>query len=487
MHSNQTSNPMKTNLLFTVISGLFTIFAVMILQAQPPDSLWEHHYGGTADDQAFYAIEGQIGEYIVAGKTKSFSNGGYDAYILKLDVQGNVVWERSYGGSFQEQIESVCKAPGGGYGLAGYILSDVWLLWISEDGDSLDSRIYGGPSADQAYHITPDNGQGYVVTASYGTGFTLADQLWLLRLNYTGDTLWTRQYGGTGQEYGRKVIQTSDGGYLVTGRSYSVPLPEYSDCWAVKTNSAGDTLWTRKYGGNEEDNFNSVIETEDGYVFAGTTRSFGPGSYSFYVVRTDDDGDTIWTRSFGGPSVDLGTDIDRTEEGNFVISGYSNSFGDSYDLYLVEIDANGELQWQANYGHPEVDEIIYGCYATSDGGFIATGRTIFYTAFKEEAIVLKLGPAGSGSPDHPNAGISLNVSPNPCFSELTIQIVTPEPLTVGLSVYNALGLPIRELISGETLYGIQTIRSNVSDIPPGVYFLVLKSDRCRIIKKLLIL
>jgi len=478
--SNQTSNPMKIKSFFKFLG-----FAALFLNAnhifsQQPDSLWEYHYGGTLDDQGFYAIEGEKGEYIVVGKTKSNSNGGYDAYILKLDAQGTIIWEKSYGGPNEEQIVSICPALYGGYVITGYVLSDVWLLWISEDGDSLGSVTYGGPSSDQGLCIIPNIDQGYTVSATYGTGFTMGDQVWLMKLDLAGDTVWTRKYGGQSQDYGEEVIQTSDGGYIIAGRSYTTAVPEASDAWAIKTNANGDTTWTRKYGGNDEDNFNCVAETDDGYVFAGITRSFGPGIYAVYAVRTDDKGDTLWTRTYGGTGVNLCFDIDETDEGNFVLSGYTNSFGSSNDTYLLEIDPAGNLIWEASYGHPEANEIIYGCQATSDGGFIATGRTTYYSAYKEEVIVLKLGPPGSGTEDHLiSRNPWLTVFPNPVTSSMTIRFENPGPAPTSLEIFNAMGQSVRKLIDDEMIMGQKEVKLDAGNFTPGIYYISLKDlKRC---------
>lgn len=475
--SNQTSNPMKTRDLSIIFSCFLFVLSVNRIIAQAPDSLWEHHYGGLLDDQGFYAIEGENGQYIVVGKTKSNSNGGYDAYILKLDAQGTVIWEKSYGGPDEEQIVSICPALYGGYVITGYVLSDVWLLWITEDGDSLGSVTYGGPSADQGLCIIPNIDQGYTVTATYGTGFSMGDQLWLMKLDIAGDTIWTKKYGGPSQDYGEEVIQTSDGGYMIAGRTYTTAVPEACDAWAVKTDANGDTLWTRKYGGSDEDNFNCVAETDDGYIFGGITRSFGQGIYSFYAVRTNDYGDTLWTRIYGGQSVNLCFDIDKMEDGNFVLSGYTSSFGPSNDLYLVEIDQDGNMIWQHNYGHPQANEIIYGCQATSDGGFIATGRTIYYSAYKEEVIVIKLGPAGSGTGDHftDNDG-TITIFPNPVSSHGIIRFENPHPDLTTVEIINLEGIVIKTLVDKQIIAGDEKIDFNIADFNPGLYFIRIKSS-----------
>ncbi len=464
------------------------------LYGQPPDSLWQRHYGGSGDDQGFDAIEGHDGnEFIVIGKTKSYGNGGYDAYILKLDAEGNVKWEKSYGGAGQEQIVSICPALYGGYVVTGYTstiaagISDAWLMWINEDGDSLWTKTYGGESADNGLYISTNIDQGYIVSATYGTGFSMGDQIWLMKLDVAGDTIWTRIFGGPGQDYGEEVIQTSDGGYIIAGRTYATPYPESCDALVIKTDLNGDTIWTRKYGGSDEDMFNCVVETDDGYIFAGTTHSFGPGYYACYAVRTDDKGDTLWTRTYGGSSVNLCFNISEKNNGNYVLIGYSDSFSPSDDTYLIEIDIDGNLVWERNYGNPDGDEIVYGGHPTSDGGFIVTGRTNYYPAMMDEIFVLKLGPPNSGNaePAIPEQ-LNLTITPNPVHQTTNISFKLPGRCEVFLALYNQLGKMVKSFIEGGINAGKQEITFDVSDFPPGVYYLKLSVPGNQAVKKIVI-
>ena len=477
---------MKTRLLFAQATCFILLLTGNII-AQPLDSIWQFHYGGTEDDQAYFAIENDDGEFIVVGKTKSYSNGGYDAYILKLNADGVPIWEKSYGGPYEEQIVSVCPALNGGYVVTGYVLSDVWLLWLNEDGDSVGSVIYGGPSADQGLFITNTTDQGYIISASYGGGFNIGDQVWLMKLDYSGDTVWTRKYGGPSQDYGVKVIETSDGGYLIAGRTYVTAVPEDSDPWAIKTDADGDTIWTRKYGGNDEDNFNCVIETSDGYIFGGITRSFGPGIYSVYAVRTNDSGDTIWTRTFGGDGINLCYDISETEEGNYILTGCSSSFGTYYDTYLVEIDPNGNLVWEATYGIPDGSEVVYGSSPTSDRGIIVAGRTNFFTGWKDEVFVQKLGEAGSEIIGNSlSAGGWLQVIPNPVQSSARVLVNNPGMEEVTLILYNSLGTRLKTLIDGKKMAGLQEVSFDKEGLPPGIYYLKMSAGSNQVTIKFLI-
>ena len=298
---------MRTTIYQFILYALMCSTIVLLSSnaiAQVPDSLWMHHYGGTGKEIGFDAIEGDPGYYYLVGKTNSYGNGGYDAYILKLDNDGGTIWEKTYGDFLDEQIVSICPALYGGYVMTGYTTtneysSEIWLLWINDDGDSLWTKTYGGLTSDQGYFVRPNIDQGYTMTARL-TVYLWGDQIYLMKLDQVGDTIWTKIYGTTNQDYGESFLQTSDGGYVIAGRTYASYTAESGDAWVLRTDSNGDTLWTKKYGGGDEDMFYCVTETDNGYLFTGQTRSFGPGYVNVYAVRTDYNGDTIWTRTYGG-------------------------------------------------------------------------------------------------------------------------------------------------------------------------------------------
>lgn len=465
-----------------VLCFIFIYTQLQHSNAQAPDSLWQYPYGGAENERGFAVMEDDDGIYLVAGSTKSSGNGDYDAYLLKLDNNGSVIWEKTYGGSLGENIASLCPALYGGYVLAGYTatdaqgLSDIWILLVSAEGDSLHSAHFGGETSDQANCIIPNYDQGYTV-ASRTSVYTMGDQIYLMKLDLALDTLWTKTYGESYQDYGYSIIQVPDGGYVVAGSTYSSYTSESGDAWVLRTDSVGDTLWTKKYGGNNEDIFYAVAETEDGYIFAGQTRSFNAVVIDVYVVRTNFDGEIIWSKYYGGNMADYAYSIFRSEDNNFIIAGYSGSFNENDDVYLFEIDGEGEVLWQDHYGISEDSERMYGSSMTSDGGMILTGIMDYYWQLQDDLFVLKLVPGSTGFRDQQDrTNGKLYVCPNPVMNSATLQYSIDKSSRVTLSLYDAEGRAVACLFSGIADSGDHSLNCDFSSFQKGIYYLKLCCD-----------
>ncbi len=204
---------------------------------------------------------------------------------------------------------------------------DVYLIKTDSTGDTLWTRTYGGSGDDCCWFAQQTTDQGYIVVARTGSFGAGSYDIYLVKTDSTGDTLWTRTYGGSDGDVGWSVCQTIDGDYIVTGYTESFGAGE-GDAYLIKTDSTGDTLWTRTYGGSDYDLGWSVQQTSDGgYVVAGGTYSFGAGNSDVYVIRTDSTGDTLWARTYGGSDYDRAACVQKTTDEGYVVAGYTYSFG----------------------------------------------------------------------------------------------------------------------------------------------------------------
>tara|TARA_B100001250_G_scaffold267756_1_gene230985 strand:- start:6 stop:812 length:807 start_codon:yes stop_codon:yes gene_type:complete len=185
---------------------------------------------------------------------------------------------------------------------------------------------------------------------------------------------WEKTFGGIGNDEGYSVQQNTDGGYIVCGRTESFGNG-WSDVWLIKTDVNGDTLWTNTFGGTSTDEGYSVQQTNDGgYIICGWTESSGNGNKDVYLVKTDDNGDSLWTKTFGGTGNDEGYSVQQTNDGGYIICGYTESFGNGgYDVWLIKTDGNGIEQWNQLFGGTGYD-VGYSVQQTIDGGYIIAGR-----------------------------------------------------------------------------------------------------------------
>jgi hypothetical protein len=323
------------------------------------DTLWTRVYGGAGVDVGQSVQQTTDGGYIVAGYTTSFGAGHDDAYLIKTNAQGDTLWTRTYGGPSYEYGYSVQQTVDGGYaiaGVTGHGMGDFYLIRTDSSGDTLWTRTNGGANTEwcDAMRLTADG--GYIITGltySFGPGIPDSDNVYLVRTNAQGDTLWTRCFGGRSWDEGYSVAQTADSGFVVAGLTQSFGAG-MEDVYLIKTNARGDTLWVRTIGGTANDFGNSVQPCADGgLVIAGVTYSSGPGGGDVYLVKTNALGDTLWTRTYGGgTNPDWGNFVRQCSDGGYIITGGTYSFGaGNEDVYLIKTDSLGLAVAEPLTGH----------------------------------------------------------------------------------------------------------------------------------------
>jgi hypothetical protein len=377
-----------------IITGaaVFLLLGTATLAVGPPDTLWTRTYGGSDEETAYSLDITSDGGYILAGRTQSFGAGNDDVYLVRTNSTGDTLWTKVYGGTGEDLGLSVQAAGDGGFVVGGHTSSfgagnrDMYILRTNALGDTFWTRTYGTPYTEYSDCARQTSSGGYIL-AGY-TGISLS--FWLYNTNDMGDSLWAVRIG-SGRAY--SVRELYDGGFISTGyRSTSVML--------VRTDPYGDTLWTRYYGGPNTEEGRAVEPTSDGgFVIAGHTNSFGAGGDDVYLIKTHADGTVDWTRTFGGTNSDQGKNVKQLPDGGFVVVGNTSSFGDmTPNIYVVRTDENGDTLWTGVYGGSG-SEWGYSIQLTEDGGFaiageMSTGYTDFY--------LVRLGPeyeCGDGNGD----------------------------------------------------------------------------------------
>ncbi|PCJ85350.1 MAG: hypothetical protein COA57_07735 [Flavobacteriales bacterium] len=323
------------------------------------------------------------GGYIIVGRTVNFkSKRGVDAYLVRTNALGDTIWTKTIGDKGSEEAYSVQQTADDGFIITGFSDSygsgslDVYLIKTNAKGDPEWTKAYGGSEVDRGYSVQQCADGGYIITGetySFGNGGVNA---YLIRTNAKGDTLWTKVFGGNGIEEGRSVQETTDGGYVITGATNSFGAGDY-DIYLIRTDNEGEMVWTKTFGGSGTEKGYSVFETEDkGFVIAGNTESYGMGGSDIYLIRTGANGIEFWSKTYGGKNDEYGHSVQQIADGGVIIAGYTNSKGaGGKDVYLVRTDENGDVIWERTYGS-DSDECGKSVQQTSDGGFAVAGNKI---------------------------------------------------------------------------------------------------------------
>jgi len=368
------------------------------LQAQPPDSLWSRTFGGFGEERSWSVRQTVDGGFVLGGYTSSFGAGGYDFWLLKTDGSGDSVWSRTFGGSGDDYCYSVQQTTDNGCVLGGYTDSfgaggkDFWLVKTDNNGDSLWSHTFGGSLNERGQSVLQTNDDGYAL-AGYANSFGVGGpDFWLVKTNADGDSVWSRTFGGTGNDYCLSARQTSDGGYILAGYSNSYGAGGY-DFWLVKTDVVGDSMWSRTFGGSNDEYCQTLQQTADGgYALAGATFSFGAGTEDIWLVKTDANGDSLWSRTFGGLDEEYCYSIVQTGEGGYVLGGHTFSFGAGMaDFWLIRTNSNGDSLWSRTFGGYGNDA-FRSVQQTVDEGFVVAGFSSSSGAGVHDFWLVKTGP-----------------------------------------------------------------------------------------------
>jgi len=388
---------------------------------------WAKTYGGDNDDTGRLVIEKKDGSgYILAGATYTFDATAYgDLWILDLSQSGDIVWQRTYGGLDEEMFHGgIQETSDGGYIVGGLTKSfgagehDFWVLKLTSIGDIEWQRTYGGSDMDFPNTILITSDGGYIiagVTYSFGAGDC---DCWILKLTSVGDIEWQRSYGGSEWDRAESILQTEDGGYVVLCQTYSFGAGAY-DRWILKLTSSGDIEWQRTYGGIYGDRAFSIQETSDGgYIIAGS------GWDDLWILKLTSSGDIEWQRTYGGSLLEWAGGIRETSDGGYIVfSATTESFGAGYcDGWILKLTSSGDIEWQRTYGGSDYDSIS-SIQQTSDGGYIVSGRTDSFGAGSFDIWILKLSPDG----DIPSCAVmeSSNASVSDTFISPSDTSVTP--------------------------------------------------------------
>ena len=472
---------------------ILAVLMVSIANAQP-DSLWSRTYGGTGRESGWAVVSAEDGGYVLGGLTNSFGAGGYDGWLIKTNADGDTLWCRTFGGPQDEEVATMGRTTDGGYFMAGMTYSygagngDFWLVKTDADGNAMWSRTYGGPAEDgDAFQCQVTTDGGYILagpTHSFGAG---NHDFWLVKTNANGDSLWSRTFGGPLMESALYVVQTADTGYMVAGTTYAAGH-ENGDFWLIKTDANGDSLWSHTYGRPWEDIPWCVKQTMDGgYIVVGQSARTSGGIPDIWLVKTSANGDSLWSRTYGQPgSYEVGYSAVQMSDGGYVIAGGTEAIGpNNGDVWLIRTESEGIVLWSRMYGSG-ADEGAHDFQLTADGGYIITGYANSSGSY--DMLLLKTGPDPVSVDNHlvfQPSSYSLSSYPNPFNPVTEIVYSVPQAGPVSLRVYDILGRQVAVLVDGFSTPGTYRTTFDGSHLSSGIYFVRLQagnhSETCKMV------
>jgi hypothetical protein len=298
---------------------------------------WNKTYGTAGHDAASAVVQTIDGGYAIAGTVWMGTFYYADFYLVKTDTFGMSQWNCEYEGGGSEEASSMIQTTDGGYLIVGdkYLPSvgntDIWLVKTDENGQMQWNKTYGSSANDGARCVIQTIDGGYAVV-----GFAGGDA-WLIKTDVSGNAQWNEKYGGNGDDVLNCIVQTFDGGFLMGGstRSYGAG---WDDLWLVKADDSGNLMWNRTYGGTENDYGSSVVETSDGgYALFGTTWSFGISYDDPWLVKTNVDGNRQWDIVFEGQYNDGGCSLVQTKDGGYALLGSKSQGYPNTDFWLIKL------------------------------------------------------------------------------------------------------------------------------------------------------
>jgi hypothetical protein len=466
---------MKRKFILIII---FTFFGL----SNKAQTNFQKIFGGIGQDGGYSVIQTSDSGYVFTGNWCYGGGGGNPCndcmFLIKTNQTGNALWTKLFHGTgaLYSAGESVIKTNTNDFVAAGYTTLDsynraqFYLVKTDLNGDSLWTKLYGDEnSGSYAYSVKQTIDNGFIMAGYTSDGTNSLPEL--IKTNSNGDSLWAKTYafGSNRPAIAHSVLEIN-GGYIILGYVLEPNTSGNNDIFLIKTNSMGDTLWTKVFPGNNDDQGFSLKKTQDnGFIISGATLSYGAGSYDAYLIKTDSNGVTQWTKTFGGFDNEYANHVSTTTDGGFIIAGSTESFSvGSFDAYLIKTDSLGNQQWYKTFGGVNAD-YAYSVQQTYDGGYILVGLrgdNIYLIKTDDNGNV-----ASTNEIDMTSLIYKINIYPNPFSIETTLR-ANDKLKEATLTICNTLGQEVKIIknISG------QEYQFNRDNLPNGIYFLRLTQD-----------
>lgn len=465
------------------VAALLLVLAGNLIAQQADWKYTSGGAGAGGVEQFFTISQTADDGYITAGRRGPLGLNAGDFYIVKLSPTGTLDWSKTYAGNYIDEVRAIKQLPDGSYVFTGVTvdypdtsagagnLQDMILVKLDAAGDTVWVKHFGSTGADTGDGLDTTGDGGLLAIGRYTISGNNND-FYLVKTDANGDELWSKTYGGAASDVARSVKHTKDGGYIIAGTTKSFgPSASVGNIWLLKTDAQGDTLWTKVIGGDNEEECYSVTPTADGgYILTGRTGAILGGESDIYVVKTDSAGNTEWSKTYGSnDGNDLGRDIIQTTDGDYALTGYKVTTQGSEPplLYVLQIDAQGDRKWDTligNYDSPNGAK-GYSIQQTRDGGLIVAGENdLGNGSLDNRAMVLKFSGNVITGIEEQELQLACRVYPNPFTDAITFSFAI-NLMDNNLHLFNTNGQLVKFIPIDK-----QQVTLQAGELPKGIYF-----------------
>ena len=348
-----------------------------------PEVEWTRTIGGDLDDFSYSFDYTSDDGIIIIGRTESYGSGDRDIWLIKTDNNGYEQWNKTFGTPYEDIGRSVKQTSDGGYIILGDIgFNDIWLLKTDQYGNEewnkilTDGLIWG-----HGHWIELTNDGGFIITGLVNIDHD--SKIWLYKTDSDGNEIWNKTFSGLYEDTGYYVEQTSDNGYIICGQGGYTHPDDKSAVWLIKTDSNGEEQWNKRYSNNYFVHGYNLKQTEDdGYIIAANYESelIEPDAW---LIKTDQYGNEEWNKTFGGFSLDMIRSVDITNNG-YILAGWTLSYGEyNADVWIIKTDFYGNEQWNITVIGEEDEDVGWCIKNIDDNKYIISGFTERETNYRD--------------------------------------------------------------------------------------------------------
>lgn len=449
------------------------------------DTIWTRFYGGYDKDVPVTVLQTPDNGFIIAGWTYSFGMGDIEYYLIRTDSNGDTLWTRTYGTPNNDVATSASLTRDGGIIVAGTTPiidrgTDIYIMKIDWQGNLEWQRTYGGVNEDSARCVIPTRDKGYLICGSTNSFGNSGFDIYVIKLDTLGDTVWTHRSGGIANDGASSICQLSDDSYILTG--WTTGDNANHNIYTEKLNPAGNTIWYWGYSAGIDCQGFSIVGTRDNNaVIAGYAYNV-PQNNDCYVAKIGNFGQPQWSHTFGGNRHEFGYSIRKGHNNGYVIAGsrWVSFFPDTTQFYLAVTDSMGNRLWDRTYGFGALDE---GAWAepTSDGNYVIVGRTNCFNPYYCDICLIKVCGSATGIDDDPaiipdKDNLASNY-PNPFNSQTMIRYQVESVGLVKIEIFNLLGQKIKTLVNSFQESGLYWVNWDATGYQSGVYYCRIEVGR----------